>query len=209
MARDRYRRIAGLYDRVLEPMNAPLRGIGMSMWPPQPGMSVLDVGCGTGTHLEQYLTEGCSAHGIDNSPAMLDRAQARLGDQADLRLGDAGDLPWEDGTFDLVIAATLLHELDPATREATLAEMARVVGVDGRVLVIDFRKGRLRVPKGWLMRAFSVLMELIAGPTHVREYRRFMKAGGVPGTLPESLIIDREKVVAGGNMALHLLRSAN
>jgi len=93
VAADRYRWIARFYDRVLEPMNAPLRGIGMTMWPPEPGMRVLDVGCGTGTHLELYVGMGCDGYGIDTSAAMLERARNRLGDRATLTLGTATDLP--------------------------------------------------------------------------------------------------------------------
>jgi ubiquinone/menaquinone biosynthesis C-methylase UbiE len=207
MTKDPYRRVAGLYDRVLEPMNAPLRGIGMSLLPPEPGMRVLDVGCGTGTHLERYLDAGCRGWGIDLSPAMLEHARRRLGDRADLTLGSAAELPYPDASFDLVLAATLLHELDPDTRTAALAEMSRVRSDDDRILVVDFHAGGRKSLKGRFLRGFSVLTELIAGWAHYRHYREFMGAGGVPAIAGESgLEIEREKVVAGGNMGLYLLR---
>jgi ubiquinone/menaquinone biosynthesis C-methylase UbiE len=206
VAADRYRRFARIYDRVLEPMNAPLRGIGLTMFPPTPGMRVLDVGCGTGTHLELYLEKGCRGYGIDNSPAMLEQAHNRLGDRAELKLGNATDLPHPDGSFDLVIAATLLHELDQATQQAALAEMARVMADNGRLLVIDFHAGGLRGLKGWLLRGLSVITELVAGLTHYRHYRGYIASGGPPAIIPASgLAIEQEKVVAGGNIALYLL----
>jgi demethylmenaquinone methyltransferase/2-methoxy-6-polyprenyl-1,4-benzoquinol methylase len=209
MAGDPYRRFARLYDRVLEPMNAPLRGIGMKLCPPGPGMRVLDVGCGTGALLEDYLGAGCEGHGVDLSPAMLDQARSRLGDGAELHLADAADLPYPDGRFDLVVAATLLHELDETTRRAALEEMARVLADDGRVLVIDFHRGALRLPKGWLLRGFSLLTEVVAGVAHFRNYRAFMRNGGLPGALPGTgLGIAEERLVAGGNIALHVLSTA-
>jgi len=209
VAADKYRWIAKIYDRVLEPMNAPLRGIGMTMWPPESGVRVLDVGCGTGTHLELYVDKGCDGYGIDTSPAMLERARNRLRDHATLTLGTATDLPYPDGSFDLVIAATLLHELDQSTQQAALAEIARVMADDGRLLVIDFHAGGSRTAKGRLLRGFSVITELIAGLTHYRHYRAFITSGGIPGTVPAGgLAIEHEKVVAGGNIALHLLHRA-
>ena len=170
-------------------------------------MRVLDVGCGTGTHLELYVKKGCRGYGIDTSPAMLNRARHRLGDRAELHLGDAAGLPCPDGSFDLVVAATLLHELDRTTRQAALAEMARVMADDGRLLVIDFHAGGLRGLKGRLLRGFSVVTELVAGLTHYRHYRVFIASGGVPGiVLANGLAIEQEKVVAGGNIGLYVLR---
>ena len=206
MERDSYRRIAKWYDRVLEPMNAPLRPIGLKMYPPQPGMAVLDVGCGTGSYLAQYLEVGCRGFGIDSSPAMLERAKQRLEGRAELLLGDATRLPYEDASFDLIVAATLLHELDGPTRAAALAEMARTLKPEGRVLVIDYRPGRLRV-KGRLLRSFSLVAERVAGRTHVRNFRSFMAAGGVPAMLEDSgLTLEKDRIVGGGNLGLFLLR---
>jgi ubiquinone/menaquinone biosynthesis C-methylase UbiE len=205
MPPDPYRRIARYYDRIIEPMNVGLRSIGLAMHPPAPGMSVLDVGCGTGAHLAHYVDEGCRGFGIDASPAMLSRARERLGDRADLRLGSATELPFEDGSFDLVLAATLIHEMAPETHQTALGEIGRVLREDGRVLVIDFHAGSLRFPKGWWRRAVSVATELAAGRTHYRHYRAFMAAGGIPGLIADRFGVEQEKVVAGGNIGLYLL----
>jgi hypothetical protein len=57
-----------------------------------------------------------------------------------------------------------------------------------------------------LLRGFSVFTELVAGLTHYRHYREFIASGGLPGIVPaESLTIEQEKVVAGGNIGLYLL----
>jgi ubiquinone/menaquinone biosynthesis C-methylase UbiE len=206
MERDPYRRIANWYDRVLEPMNAPLQAIGLKMHPVEPDAGVLDVGCGTGSYLARYLEVGCRAFGIDASPAMLDQAERRLEGRADLRLGDATRLPYDDDSFDLVLATMFLHELDPPVRETALSEMARVVKPDGRVLVIDFSKGRLR-GKGLVSRGLSLAAEMAAGRTHFRNFRAFMRSGGLPPLLgPTGLTVQQERTVSGGNLAVSLLR---
>ena len=207
-AKDAYGRIARFYDRVLEPLDAPLRPIAMKLYPVDNSMTVLDVGCGTGSHLEIYVNAGAECHGIDLSPAMLRQATNRLGDSAELRLGDATALPYDANGFDLAVASLFLHELEPATRTNALVEMARVVKPAGRIMVIDYYSGRRRF-KGHVMRAVSAIPERIAGKNHHAQYRRYLKAGGIPAMAPEAgLTVDREKIVAGGNLALWLLKQS-
>lgn len=204
MAGDAYGRLARLQDVVLEPLNAPLRDIAVRLVAPRAGLRVLDVGCGTGTQLQRYVDAGCEVAGVDASPAMLDRARARLGEDADLRLADAEHLPFEDRSFDIVTATLVLHELTPEARSRVAREMRRVLRDGGRVVVVDFHVGPLRPPKGWAMRAFSVLAEFVA--RHLDRSRAFLAEGGVPGLAERlDMNLERTKVVAGGNMAVYLM----
>ena len=203
---DAYGRIAQYYDRLLEPVNAPLRAVGWKLHQTNGSMKVLDVGCGTGAHLELYAASGAECFGLDASPAMLDQASARLGERADLELGDATALPYKDSSFDFVFTSLFLHELDAETRRSSLSEIARVVTTDGFVLIIDYRSGPLRA-KGYLNRSLSTAAEFIAGRDHYRNWRTYLNSGGIPAVLPKvGLAVEREKIVAGGNFALWLLR---
>jgi len=203
MSKDPYRRIAPWYDRFLEPMNAPVRAIAMKMLQPSQGMTVLDVGCGTGTGLEEYVEVGCEVFGIDSSPAMLNQARARLGGRADLTLGDATDMPYDDDTFDVVVASMFLHELAPEIRDGVVPEIARVLTRDGHALIIDFAASDL-TPKGRAIRAMSLVVERIAGKQHHRNCKAFLTSGGVP-MLSSPLEVDRSKILGGGNMGIYLL----
>lgn len=205
--KDAYGRIARFYDRLLEPVNAPLRSIASKLFPTDQTMTVLDVGCGTGAHLEAYSESGASCFGLDASLAMLEQATARLGDSCSLELGDATSLPYEDSIFDLVFAAFFLHELDDAVRVAAMSEMARVVKAEGRVLIIDYRSGSLRL-KGYVTRSLSTVAERVAGKDHYRNWRMYLRTGGIPQVAPKvGLTVEREKIVAGGNLALWLLKA--
>lgn len=206
---DAYGRIAKFYDRILEPVNAPLRAIGLRLHPVDDSVTMLDVGCGTGAHLNAYIETGAVCHGIDASPAMLEQARDRLGDRVELRLGDAAALPYDFGSFDLVFTSFFLHELDPETRTAALTEMARVVRPKGRILAIDYRAGSLRM-KGRATRALSTVAERVAGRDHYRNWRTYLRAGGIPAMVPDvGLTVESEKIVSGGNLALWLLRIEN
>jgi demethylmenaquinone methyltransferase/2-methoxy-6-polyprenyl-1,4-benzoquinol methylase len=184
-----------------------MRRIGLAMVPPRKGMTVLEVGCGTGANLALYQRAGCRVSGVDLSPSMLEVASGKLGDQADLHLCDAADMPYGDGSFDLVVAFLTLHEMPTAVRESVVDEMVRVAGADGRLLVIDFHPGPLRFPKGWLFKSGIVLLEIGAGREHFRNYRDFLARRGVRGLVRNrELTVVREKVLSGGNVLACELR---
>ena len=156
---DPYRRIAGVYDRLIEPMQAGVRRVALDVIPPEPGWQVLDVGCGTGTGMARYVEAGCTAVGVDVSAAMLDKAKARLGVQTDLHLTDGNTLPFDDGCFDLVTTSMVLHEVPTDARTTFVAEMARVSKPSNALLFIDFRFGSLRGWKGPTLRGLSEVIE--------------------------------------------------
>ena len=210
MIEDPYRRFAGFYDRLFEPINQGLRLLGLRMFPPKPGMKVLDVGCGTGTHLHVYRRFGCELYGIDTSPSMLGIADARLGDDADLRLADATEIPFENDMFDLVVCMLVLHEMDRGSRMSAIGEFKRVIKPDGRMLTIDFHAGPARPLRGWWTKLIILISEVAAGRRHFRNYRHFMSIGGLPSLIDDGqLVVEKRKVVAGGTIALYLLRRAH
>jgi ubiquinone/menaquinone biosynthesis C-methylase UbiE len=208
MSEDPYKRVAGLYDRLFEPMNRGLRLLGLRMFMPPRGGAVLDVGCGTGLHLEMYQRLKTKLYGIDTSPSMLALAKARLGKGADLRLADATKMPYEDGSFDLVISMLTLHEMDPQVRPRVVSQIRRVVKRDGRILFIDFHPGTPRPLKGWLSKLVILASEVAAGRRHFRNYRHFSSIGGLPHLIEEAMLtIEKEKIVGDDTMALYLLRA--
>ncbi|MEN8227767.1 MAG: methyltransferase domain-containing protein [Bacteroidota bacterium] len=207
MSKDPYRRVAGLYDRVFEQMNKGLRVLGIRMFIPPQGGSILDVGCGTGVHLDIYQRYGCKLYGIDTSQSMLELARDRLGESAELSQVDATKMPYESASFDLVLCMLVLHEMDDEVRTRVLSEMKRVIKSDGRLLLIDFHAGKPRSFKGWYYKLVILLSEIIAGRRHFRNYRHFMSIGGLPTLIEKSQFeIEKRRIVGGDTLALYLLR---
>ncbi len=203
-AGDRYRRVAPVYDMLIEPLQAGGRQVAFDLIPPRPEWQVLDVGCGTGTGMAPYVDAGCTVSGVDVSAAMLSRATARLGDRAAFHLTDGRTLPFDDNRFDLVSTTMVLHEVSASAREPFIAEMARVAKPDGTILHVNFRFGSLRGWRGPTLRTLSGMIERFSG--HYSGYRSFKETGGVPGVIdPEGLRVEREKIVGGGNMAVWLV----
>lgn len=100
----------------------------LEMARPQPGESVLDVGCGTGRMLLRMLQRGLDARGVEPAPEMRAFSQLRL-EKAGHRPGrviaaTAEALPFDDASFDLVCAITVLEFVDDVAQ--ALQEMRRV-----------------------------------------------------------------------------------
>ena len=128
-----YTRWAVTYDR-------PLRLFGIEEPPLRraldalPPGDVLDAACGTGRWAAYLAGRGHVVTGVDQSPAMLDLARAKLPDARFLD-GDLTRLPLADASVDAVVCAlALVHVADLTT---AIGELARVVRPGGRVVISD------------------------------------------------------------------------
>ena len=104
------------------------------------GLTVADVGTGTGVLALELAAAGCRVIAIDSSEAMLEAATRKLeaggASGVELRRGDAEALPIADGEVDAAFAHMVLQYLEAA--EPAIGEMVRAVRPGGRVVLIDF-----------------------------------------------------------------------
>lgn len=98
------------------------------------GQRVLDVGCGTGPVAITAARKGAQVTGIDLSPALLEHAHRNAETAAvsvEFQEGDAEALPFEDGSFDIVISQ-FGHMFAPRP-DVAMAQMLRVLRPGGRI----------------------------------------------------------------------------
>ena len=96
-----------------------------------------DLGCGTGQMTSALAPFVGRVIAVDASAAMLQAARKRLQpfDNVELRRGDLEALPIDDARLDAATLTLVLHHLPEPQR--ALAEVARVLKPDGRLLIVD------------------------------------------------------------------------
>lgn len=97
---------------------------------------LLDVGCGNGQPVLAGLPKDIEAVGLDFSGAQLRLARATVPDCV-LVHGEMTDLPFEDGSFDALVAYWSLIHLPLDHHSDAIAEFARVLRPGGRALVCE------------------------------------------------------------------------
>jgi len=98
-----------------------------------PDTRILDVGCAKGFMMYDFkrLMPDIDIHGIDISQYAHDRAKPEM--QPFMQVGDAKNLPFEDDSFDLVIAINTVHNLPLDDCKQALREIQRVTRKDAFV----------------------------------------------------------------------------
>lgn len=202
---------AQIYDLLFEGVLVRLRGVGLRLAPPRPGLRVVDLACGTGSQLRLYQQAGCRVTGIDRSATMCAAAARKLapfGHGAVVARAGAERAPFADRTFDLAILTLALHEMPPEVRPRVLSEARRVIAPDGgRLLLTDYFTGPPQGAGGRLFRGVLWAVEASAGGSHFRGFRHFMDAGGIPALARDAgFALEAERLWAGGNLHLCLYR---
>lgn len=98
------------------------------------GRRVLDLGCGIGRHALMFARAGYDVTALDGAPAGLAALQsAAEGEGLSIRIdeGMMTDLPYEDGSFDYVLAFNVIYHGEPGVVRQSIAEIHRVLAPGG------------------------------------------------------------------------------
>jgi len=109
---------------------------------------VLDLGCGIGNILIALAERTDFSRppvGVDVSPELIrigerELARAGLRDRIRLQVAPATRLPFDDGSFDVVLTSHVLKHLDDETLLTSFREVVRVLRPGGRFLLWEFEK---------------------------------------------------------------------
>lgn len=104
--------------------------------------NALDIGCGSGALAKTLYDAGLKVTGVDSSKKMIDQAKKRLKDTNVelLTIDPSLKFPFEDKSFDIIIASYVLHGLESEERFKLYDEMKRIA--KHRVIIHDYNKNR-------------------------------------------------------------------
>lgn len=104
---------------------------------PLAGRRVLDLGCGVGRMTAFLASRGARVVAMDNAAGMLARCRAHVNGAAlALVQSEASRLSLRDRSLDAAVCVGVLEHLPADVRARTLAEMARVVRPEGRLVLV-------------------------------------------------------------------------
>jgi SAM-dependent methyltransferase len=150
-----------VYQEVFEPFSLAFAEIAAAKLTFTLGMSILDVGAGSGGAALALAERGCRVTAIDASPGMIERlaSRARMARlDVDALVMDGQALDFADGRFDAAISVFGVILFPDAVRG--LAEMRRVVRPGGRIAVVTWTE-----PESYELAAeLRAAVETICGP---------------------------------------------
>ncbi len=145
----------------------------------EPGMRVVDAGCGYGRNLVHLLRQGCEVFAIDENAEGVEHvrqlsASLQTGlPKENFQVGSIEEMPWPDSIADVVLSSAVLHfARDEDHFRAMLAEMWRVLKPGGLLFCrlgsrigMDFERLRgniFRIPDGseWFLVDEPMLLSL-------------------------------------------------
>ncbi len=162
----------------------------------QPGMRVLDVGCGRGEILRHCARLGADAYGVDYAPVAVQLSRDVIASNGEtpghtaVAQSDAKKLPFPTASFDRVLMFDVVEHLYPWELHEALLEVYRVLKPDGRFIVHT-------APNIWYDRyAYPV----------VRRFRTLLGQGANYPANPRAFLVDVNQDVHVNEQSLLSMR---
>jgi len=169
------------------PSEAVIRGVMRTLGArsPRSGAAVLDLGTGPGANTWFLAREGFTVAGMDGSPTAIAQNRQRLaaeGLSADLRVGDiTAALPWQEGTFDLVLDHAALYANPLSAIRRALTSVREVLKPGGHVLSLSFTTKTWGHGMGRAAEEPGAFMDITEGPLAGKGYVQFLSREDIGG----------------------------
>jgi ubiquinone/menaquinone biosynthesis C-methylase UbiE len=169
----KYNMIASVYDLFGILMASKARQRALEMAAIRNGEKVLEVALGTGLNFIEILKRNPRGwvQGIDVSTKMLEKTKKRIAKLGyrnyTLHLCDCRHLPFEDGTFDILVNQYMLDILPVEDFNPILMEFKRVLKDRGKIILVNTTIG-----ERWINQIYEKIYKLkppiVAGSRGVR-----------------------------------------
>lgn len=175
---DRWDHHVSVYETLFEPFSLPLAEPALARLGATTGMSVLDVGAGSGGAALALARCGCRVAAVDASAAMVARIAQRAAALALPITSDVMDgqaLTYRDASFDAALSIFGVILFPDAVRG--LSEMRRVVRSGGRVSVVTWTEPQ-NYELAAQLRAAIQQVQQSSGPSSLPAQLRYRERAG-------------------------------
>lgn len=191
-----------IYDGILEPPLRRIRKKVRNLIIKHDLFPVLDLCCGPGAQVRWLAGQGRFSCGLDINLGMLKYAASRR-DDIPFVCADAARTPFRRAAFKGIVVSFALHEKPAELRPRLLAEAKRLLGPDGRIVLVDFEEPWDRASR--LACLYLRPIERLAGNDHFRNGRDFFAKGGLRALLKENGLREVERCdISAGTCAIVL-----
>ena len=151
--RSTFNKSAEWYDRIRPAYPETLIDDVISLSAIPQGGQILEIGCGTGKATEMFASRGYAICGLDIGIDLASIAARKFRDSANIQIEVSSFEEWNFGgrLFDLVIAATSFHWIDP---EIAYVKSAAVLKPNGSLAV--FWNTHIRQDEGFFLRVQDI-----------------------------------------------------
>ena len=144
------------WSRIQEPHHRPLFAAMLTAAGIEPGMHVLDVGCGGGFSSRLAIEHGARVTGLDAAKGMIDYARSAV-PEGEFHVGDMENMSFEDHSFDVVFAGNSVQYAGDLV--SALREFGRVCEPGGRIVA-----GLFGAPEKVAFKAVFGALQQVAPP---------------------------------------------
>lgn len=164
-----------IYTTLIDPLLTGLREAVVAHI--DPAASVIDIACGPGTLALEIAQKAGHVTGIDLDEGLIAYASSRVKkkgrDNLIFEIRDASDLSsFHDGQFDAAVTSMAVHQFPKELAVQILKEMRRIARA---VIIADYN---YPMPRG-ISRSLAYGIEYMAKGDHSRNFRNYIKRGGV------------------------------
>jgi ubiquinone/menaquinone biosynthesis C-methylase UbiE len=162
------------------------------------GKMVIDVACGNGTLAFMHASRAAKVTAIDLSEEMIEyakgRAEARMIRNVEFISMDANDLSrFNDKQYDYATISMAIHQFELEEGMQILKELSRI---SKEIIIIDYA---FPLPEGFSGMATRII-ERIAGIEHNRNFKAYLKFGGLPAIIKEIAAEKEFSITRGGSV---------
>jgi len=151
---------------------------------------VLDICCGTGKQCHFIGLDKQNVTGLDIDLKMINYASSKY-PRIPFVCTDAANIPIRDKSFKGIIISYALHDKSQELRIKMLDEAKRLLTPEGKIILVDYEQPWNR--RSRIGKFFAYLIERMGSCKHFRNWRQFLKQGGLRAFEEKNGLVEIER----------------